>query len=182
MGKTYDCITDSIAEFIHDQQMFFVATAPLADDGRVNLSPKGLDAFWIQDEQTVVYADMIGSGIETVAHLNENGRIVIMFCAFEGAPKIVRLHGRGEVVEPTHQDYDLIASQFTNYTGLRCFIRIHCDRVSDSCGWGVPLYEFKGQRRQLTDWAEQKGMQSLEQYVGQNNSESIDGLPGLQRE
>jgi hypothetical protein len=102
MGKTYDSIDAKLSEFIQAQQMFFVATAPLADEGSINLSPKGLESFQILDERTVAYADLAGSGIETVAHLNENGRIVILFCAFEGAPKIVRLHGRGEVIDPGH--------------------------------------------------------------------------------
>ena len=119
MGKVYDSIDQRIAEFIAAQQMFFVATAPLDADGKVNLSPKGLESFQILDEQTVAYADLIGSGIETVAHLKENGRIVIMFCALEGAPKILRLHGRGEVIDPSHPEFQELQKHFPDYTGLR---------------------------------------------------------------
>ena len=181
MGKEYETITNSLADFIRRQQVFFVATAPLSADGHVNLSPKGLDSLFIQDDRTVIYADLIGSGIETVAHLKENGRIVLMFCAFEGAPKIIRLHGRGEAIGRKNAEFQSIAAHFPAYTGLRSFIRIHCDRISDSCGWGVPLYEFQGQRNQLTDWAERKEMKSLDEYVAKNNSKSIDGLPGMNR-
>lgn len=180
MGKTYETIDARIAEFIARQKMFFVATAPRSDEGRVNLSPKGLDSFRILDDNTVAYADFVGSGIETVAHLQENGRIVIMFCAFEGAPKIVRLHGRGEVIEQGHADFAEFCELFPPLTGLRCFIQVRCDRISDSCGFGVPLYEFVGQRSQLTQWAEKKRMSGLDEYVKKNNTQSIDGLMGLQ--
>lgn len=179
MGKTYDAIDDRLAEFIRAQQMFFVATAPLASDGCVNLSPKGLASFQILDERTVAYADLAGSGIETVAHLNENARIVIMFCAFTGAPKIVRLHGRGEVIDPDHDDFANMQKRFPPYTGLRCFIRVDCMRISDSCGWGVPLYEYQGQRSQLIDWADKKGIEDIKAYQQRMNRQSIDGLPGI---
>ncbi|MEM9643959.1 MAG: pyridoxamine 5'-phosphate oxidase family protein [Planctomycetota bacterium] len=179
MGKVYDHLETPLMEFIRRQKMFFVATAPLASDGRVNVSPKGLDSFRILDERTVAYADLIGSGIETVAHLRENGRIVIMFCAFEGAPKIVRLHGRGDVIDRDHDSFDAMAASFPAYTGLRCFIRIRCERISDSCGFGVPLYEHQGPRSQLTDWAERKGKPELDVYLAKNNAASIDGLPGF---
>lgn len=180
MGKTYVSIDDKLSEFIRAQQMFFVATAPLSPDGLVNVSPKGLDSFQILDEKTVAYADLAGSGIETVAHLNENGRIVIMFCAYEGAPKIVRLHGRGEVVDPNHPDFEQLREKFPSYTGLRCFIRVHCERIADSCGWGVPLYEYRGQRNQLIDWADKKGIDDIKEYQRQKNAHSLDGLPGIQ--
>ena len=126
-----------------------------------------------------MYCDLIGSGIETVAHVRENGRIVVMFCAFDGAPKIVRLHGSGEVIDQSHADFASVAELFPAYSGLRCFVRIHCHRISDSCGFGVPLYEFQGQRAQLTEWADRKGTTSLRDYVKDNNAVSIDGLPGL---
>lgn len=179
MGKQYERIDSRLAGFISKQQMFFVATAPASSEGLVNVSPKGLDSFRILDDTTVVYADLIGSGIETVAHVRENGRIVIMFCAFEGAPKIVRLHGRGEVIDPTHADFDALTSHFPKFTGLRCFLRVDCHRISDSCGFGVPLYTFAGQREQLTDWAERKGEPNLDEYIAVNNASSLDGLPGL---
>jgi hypothetical protein len=180
MGKTYDSIDDRLREFIQAQQMFFVATAPLASDGSVNLSPKGLESLQILDDQTVAYADLAGSGIETVAHLNENGRIVIMFCAFEGAPKIVRLHGSGDVIDPSHAEFSSIQKKFPAYTGLRCFIRVRCERISDSCGWGVPLYEYQGQRNQLIDWADKKGIEDIKDYQLRMNRHSIDGLPGIE--
>ena len=179
MGKVYDSITPAIQAFIEAQQMFFVGTAPLSENGNVNISPKGLDSFRVLDEQTVVYADLIGSGIETVAHLKENGRIVIMFCAFEGKPNIVRLHGQGEVIESGHTDFESMKELFPTYTGLRSFIRVVCERVSDSCGFSVPLYEYQGQRSLLNDWADKKGAESLKVYVEKNNTESIDGLPGM---
>jgi len=145
MGKLYESIDDSLVEFIQAQKMFFVATAPLSGDGLVNVSPKGLDSFRVLDSQTVAYADLTGSGIETVAHLKENGRIVIMFCSFDQTPKILRLHGRGDVIERSHADFAQLQSLFPEYIGLRSFIRIRCERISDSCGWGVPRYEFTGQ-------------------------------------
>ena len=146
MGKVYDRINESLTEFIQRQQMFFVATAPLVGDGHINLSPKGLDAFRILDDQTVAYADLVGSGIETVAHLKENTRIVLMFCSFEGRPNIVRLHGRGEAIEPAHAEFPSLRARFPEYIGLRTIIRVHCTRISDSCGLGVPLFEYRGQR------------------------------------
>ena len=179
MGKTYDTINEKLRTFIEHQQMFFVATAPLSGEGHVNSSPKGLDSFRILDERTVAYADLIGSGIETAAHLRENGRICLMFCAFDGPPNIVRLQGRGEVVDPHHADFESLKNAFPDYTGLRCFIRVTCDRISDSCGYAVPRYEYVGQRSQLTKWAERKGSPALEDYVRDKNAFSIDGLPGL---
>ncbi len=179
MGKVYEEIDPSLKEFMERQQMFFVATAPMSGDGLVNLSPKALDSLRILDEHTVMYADLTGSGIETVAHLKENGRIVLMFCAFEGAPRIVRLHGRGEVIEPGHDDFQQLRARVPEYVGLRSFIRIHCHRISDSCGWSVPLYEFKGQRSQLLAWGEKTGVDGVVQYQQTKNNESLDGLPGI---
>ena len=146
MGKSYDQIPDKLAEFIARQKMFFIATAPLAQDGLVNLSPKGLDSFRILDPRTVAYLDLTGSGIETVAHLKENGRVVIMFCAFDGPPNIVRLYGQGEVIEPSHAEFDALRLLFPNHPGTRSIIRVRLTRVSDSCGYGVPKYVFDGHR------------------------------------
>ena len=179
MGKIYETIDDSLREFIGRQQMFFVATAPLSDDGLVNLSPKGLDSLRILNGRTVVYADLTGSGIETVAHLKENGRIVIMFCAFEGTPNIVRLHGRGEVIEPRNSDFSGLRDLFPKYDGLRSLIRVDCHRISDSCGFGVPMYEYKGQRSQLIAWADRQGVTGVAQYQRKMNRVSLDELPGL---
>jgi len=179
MGKVYECINETLRTFIESQPMFFVATAPRSDEGMINVSPKGLDSLRVLDDQTIAYADLIGSGIETVSHVNENGRITMMFCAFEGPPKIVRLHGTGEVIDPHHADFDTLAQRFPPFTGLRCFIRLRCQRISDSCGFGVPLFEYQGQREVLTDWADRKGAPELEEYVRAKNSTSIDGLPGM---
>jgi hypothetical protein len=175
--KVFPEIDERMAKFIRAQQMFFVATAPLDGEGLVNLSPKGLDSFEILDPLTVAYVDFVGSGVETIAHLRQNGRIVFMFCAFEGPPKIVRLHGRGDVVEPGDADWDEVASRFPSYPGARAIVRARLQRIADSCGYGVPLYEYVSQREQMTDWAERKGPDGLAQYKAQNNANSLDGLP-----
>lgn len=180
MGKVYETITQSLRDFIERQQMFFVATAPRSDAGLINVSPKGLDSLRVLDDRTVVYADLTGSGIETVAHLKENGRIVLMFCAFTGPPKIVRLHGRGEVIESANSQFGHLRTLFPEYAGLRSFIRIHCHRVSDSCGFGVPLYDFQGDRSQLSDWATGKEPEQIAEYQQKKNAKSLDGLPGIQ--
>jgi len=179
MGKVYDGLDQALTRFIRAQHMFFVATAPLDCGGHINLSPKGLDTFRILDPKTVAYVDLTGSGIETASHLRENGRIVVMFCAFAGAPKILRLHGRGEVIEPNHprfRDYD---SMFPHFEGVRAIIVVLLERISDSCGYGVPLYRYEGGRTQLAAWARRKGIDGLAEYRAKNNRASIDGLPGL---
>ena len=179
MGSVYAELTDKLRQFIDEQQMFFVATAPLAAEGHVNLSPKGLESFRVLDSKTVAYLDLAGSGIETVAHLRENGRIVIMFCAFAGGPRILRLQGRGRVVEPGDADYEHSSRQFPEYINARTVIVVELERVADSCGYGVPLYEYVGQRDQLVAWAEKKGAETVKRYIAEHNRESIDGLPGL---
>ena len=183
MGRIFPIIDSSLAEFIQQQRMFFVATAPQAAEGHINLSPKGLDSFRILDEQTVAYLDLVGSGIETVAHLKDNGRITIMFCALAGPPKIVRLHGRGEAIEPGHAEFATLLALFPDQGqgqgGVRSIIRVHCTRISDSCGFGVPLYEFQGHRTHLPDWVERKGPEALREYQRENNARSLDGLPGI---
>lgn len=179
MGKVYDRIEGKIEEFITSQHLFFVATAPTASGGWINLSPKGLDSLRILGPRTVAYLDLVGSGIETVAHLKENGRICVMFCGFDGPPKIIRLQGRGEVIEPEHAEFDELLSLFPDYPGRRSIIRIDCRRISDSCGFGVPLMSFEGDRTQLAAFAERKGPDGLEIYKREKNSESLDGLPGL---
>lgn len=180
MGKTHDGIDAAVADFIRAQRMFFVATAP-AEGGHINLSPKGLDTFRILDPHTVAYLDLTGSGIETVAHLRENRRIVIMFCAFDGAPNILRLHGRGDVLEAGHGDFAALLAQFPPIAGVRTIIRVTVERVSDSCGYGVPLYRYEGERPQLVDWARRKGLDGLRRYQTDKNASSLDGLPGMRR-
>ena len=179
MSRSFSTIDAKTAKFIRQQQMFFVATAPLSAEGHINLSPKGLDSFRILDEKTVAYLDLTGSGIETVAHLKENGRIVVMFCAFAGAPNILRLHGRGEVIEPGHEEFEELLAQFPTMSGVRSIIRIHCSRVSDSCGFAVPKYEFVGHRSKLLEWTRRKGPKGLRKYQRDKNAQSLDGLPGI---
>jgi len=178
MAKTYPTIYDKLVRWLDAQKIFFVATAPLSPHGHINCSPKDGASFRILDEQTVAYLDLTGSGVETIAHLKENGRIVLMFCAMEGPPKIVRLHGHGEPIDPKHPDFETMRALFKDRHGLRAFIRIRLTRISDSCGFGVPLYEFRGERSQLKEWAERKGEDSLAVYRQTKNGCSIDGLPG----
>src|SRR5262249_23315363 len=152
MGKVYAAIDDKLRTFIEAQQMFFVATAP-SNGGHINLSPKGLNALRILGPTTVAYIDHIGSGIETIAHLRENGRIIIMLCAFEGPPKTVRLHGTGCAIEPPDSDYASLMTHFDARPGTRAIIRVELARISDSCGYSTPLYRYEQQRSQLIDWA-----------------------------
>src|SRR5262245_57044477 len=149
MGKLSDQIDPALEAFIRTQQMFFVATAPLSASGHINLSPKGLDTLRLLDPCTIAYLDYVGSGAETIAHLRENGRIVIMLCAFQGAPRIVRLHGRGSVVEPQDPEFMSLRSLFPTEPTGRAIIRISIERIADSCGFGVPLYAFERNRSQL---------------------------------
>ena len=179
MGKVLDTITPDLRRWIERQPMFFVATAPSGDGGHVNLSPKGLDSFRILDERTAAYLDLTGSGAETIAHLRENGHITIMFCAFEGKPRISRLQGRGEVLRPGDDGFDDLAGRFPALPGIRSVVRIHAERVSTSCGSEVPLMAFQGQRDTLVDWAERKGADGIEAYWADKNVVSIDGLPAL---
>jgi hypothetical protein len=181
MGKLFPDIDERNAGFIRAQKVFFVATAPLSGDGLVNCSPKGLESFAVLDPKTVAYLDFVGSGIETVSHLRENGRVVFMFCAFEGPPRILRLHGRGEVVEPGDAEWPELAGHFPTCANARCIVRAHIHRVADSCGYGVPEYRFETERSQLHDWAASKGEAGIESYKRDNNRESLDGLPGLRR-
>lgn len=180
MARELEGIDDRLARFIAGQHVFFVATAPRSDDGHLNLSPKGLDGtLAVLDPHTVAYLDLTGSGVETIAHLRENGRIVIMFCAFEGPPRIVRLHGRGEPVLVDDQRFPALVDAFPPHPGVRSVIRVEVARVADSCGFGVPLLGFEGERSQLDEWAERKGPDGLARYQAEKNATSIDGLPGL---
>ena len=179
MGKTYQEITPDLAAWICQQRLFFVATAPLGGDGLVNCSPKGMDTFRILGAREVAYLDLTGSGVETIAHLRENGRIVIMFCAFTGAPNIVRLHGHGQAVEPDHPDFETLRADFPDHAGARAIIRVQLTRIGDSCGYAVPRYEYAGERDALIHWAEKKGPAGLAEYHRQKNAHSLDGLPGL---
>jgi hypothetical protein len=179
MAKIFPAIDRRLREFIAAQHMFFVGTAPVGAAGHVNVSPKGMATFRILGPGEVAYLDYVGSGAETIAHLRENGRIVLMFCAFEGPPKILRLHGHGQVIEPGDQDFDSLRSSFEPGPGVRCIIRVDVTRISDSCGYGVPLYRHEGQRSQLEAWAQRKGPEALIEYQRELNGASIDGLPAL---
>ncbi len=176
---TYEQLDDRLRVFIDAQRMFFVATAPLDPASHPNLSPKGLDSFRVLDGRTVAYLDYVGSGAETIAHVRENGRIAIMFCAFAGPPKILRLHGRGEVLEPQDAGYTELRGLFPPMPVSRAIVRVSLDRISDSCGFGVPLYTFDAHRPQLARWADHKGEAGLLEYQQAKNAQSIDGLPAL---
>jgi hypothetical protein len=178
MGKVFERIDAALEEFIGAQRMFFVATAP-GDGGHINLSPKGLDTLRVLNPHTLAYLDYVGSGAETIAHLRENGRIVLMLCAFQGPPRIVRLHGTGTVWEPEDQDYRRLRPLFPAEPAGRSIVSIAVNRISDSCGFGVPLYAFDRHRSQLADWAARKGDEGLQRYQQEKNRVSIDGLPAL---
>ena len=179
MGKQYQTLDGFLRNFIEKQHLFFVATAPLGNSGHLNLSPKGLDTFRVLGSSQVAYLDHVGSGAETVAHLRENGRIIIMFCAFEGSPRIVRLHGLGHAVEPPDRTWTDLRQHFPVGPEGRAIICIDVQRMSDSCGFGIPKYQFVKHRPQLPAWSYKKGDAGLRLYQHTNNSQSIDGLPAL---
>lgn len=180
MGHVYESIDERLAAFIDRQRMFFVATAPSGPGGHVNCSPKSNDGdLVVLAEREVAYRDLTGSGVETIAHLRDNGRIVIMLSAFEGPPRIVRLHGRGEAVVPSDPRFRALVARFPEHGGTRALIRIDVERISDSCGYGVPLMTFVGHRENLDHWAETKGPQGMADYRADKNAWSLDGLPGL---
>jgi Pyridoxamine 5'-phosphate oxidase len=182
MSDRHPSITPEISTWIRDQRMFFVATAPSALDGHINVSPKGGDSFRVLGPLEVVYQDFTGSGAETAAHARENGRIAVMFCAFEGPPKIVRIHGHATLIEVDTPGYAEFVKLFPANPGTRAFIHIRVDRVSDSCGYSVPLYQFQSQRKTLERWALKKTPEGLKAYRAAKNRQSIDGLPALSPE
>jgi hypothetical protein len=177
MAQTYDAITPDLQAFIAAQPMFFVATAPLDALGHVNLSPKGLDSFRVLSPLQVAYLDLTGSGNETSAHVLENGRITFMFCAFGGPPRILRLYGKGRIVLPGAAGWDELQPLFPTLPGIRQVIVAEITRVQTSCGFGVPLMHYEGQRDTLIRWAEAKGEDGLVTYRHEKNRASIDGLP-----
>jgi hypothetical protein len=179
MGRTYEHLDDHLIEWINAQHLFFVGTAPSGGDGHVNLSPKGHDTFRVLDERTVAYLDLTGSGVETIAHLTENGRITFMFCAFDGPPRIVRLYGTGEVVKPSDPGFDDLVARFPALPGTRAVIKAGIERFSSSCGYSIPYLSYDGERDTLLDWAERKQPAGIADYWVEKNAESIDGLPGL---
>ncbi|MBW4611701.1 MAG: pyridoxamine 5'-phosphate oxidase family protein [Desmonostoc vinosum HA7617-LM4] len=177
MAKLFDCITEELQKFITTQHLFFVATAPLSSTGHINLSPKGLDCFRILSSHRVAYLDLTGSGNEASAHLQENGRITFLFCAFAEPPSILRLYGQGYTVLPNSANWNSLHSLFPQIPGTRQIIVADIERVQTSCGLGVPLYEYQGQRQTLVNWASKKGEQGVRDYQQQKNLVSIDGLP-----
>ncbi|MFF2371996.1 pyridoxamine 5'-phosphate oxidase family protein [Agromyces sp. NPDC058110] len=179
MGKLFDSIDDRLQAWIEAQPMWFVATAPLSEDGHVNLSPRGHDSFSVLDEHRVAWVDYTGSGIETIAHLNENGRVCIMFNSFDARPRIVRLHGRGTVHLAGSALFDEVVAMHPEHPSTRAVIVVDVTRVSDSCGWGVPVMEQTGERDLIRLHAEKKGVDGMDAYRVEKNSWSVDGLPGL---
>jgi hypothetical protein len=190
MGKVFDSVDERMWHWIAQQPMFFVATAPLDSDGHVNLSPKApIDTLRVLDEHTVAYLDLVGSGAETIAHVRENGRIVIMLCAFHGPPRIVRLHGRGEALLPDDERFGPLIDrgQFAQprvAAARRALVLVSVERIADSCGYGVPLMSYEGSRPHMNAWAEKKlrvgGDDALLRYQQEKNAVSIDGLPAVQ--
>lgn len=179
MGRMRSEIDDAARKFIKAQRIFFVASAPLDAGGHVNLSPKGLDTFRILSSTTVAYLDFNGSGVETIAHLKENGRIVLMFCAFQGPPNIYRLYGQGRVVEPFEPEFGPLMDSFPVFENVRSIVVVDVTHVTDSCGYGVPLFKYEGERTQLQAWARKTGAEGLKAYREKRNRRSIDGLPGV---
>ena len=176
MSKLFDCITDELQDFIAAQHLFFVGSAPLSPTGHVNLSPKGLGCFRVLSPNRVGYLDLTGSGNETSAHLQENGRITFMFCAFEEPPRILRLYGQGKTILPNSSDWDSLYSLFMPIPGTRQIIIADIEKIQTSCGFGVPLYEYQGQRQTLVNWATKKGEEAVREYQQKKNLVSIDGL------
>jgi Pyridoxamine 5'-phosphate oxidase len=182
MGKVYEGISDRLREFILAQTVFFVASAPSGPDGHVNVSPKGMKGcLAVLGEHEVAYLDYTGSGAETAAHLRDNGRITLMFCSFEGPPKVLRLHGQGRVIQPDQDGWDRLRAAFPDAPehGLRAVVHVDVARTSDSCGYAVPLLRYEGERDLLTQWAGHRTAEDLVAYREQKNAVSIDGLPAL---
>lgn len=178
MGQVFESIDEGIAAFIGEQHMFFVASAPTTG-GHVNVSPKGLDTLRVFGPHRVGYLDLTGSGAETAAHLRDNGRITLMFCAFTGPPRVVRLQGTGTLTVLGEPGYEEAAAPFPELPGARAVIMVDVDRIADSCGFAVPNYEFVGDRDVLNRWAARKSAEEIDAYRHEKNATSIDGLPAL---
>jgi hypothetical protein len=179
MGKEYTEIDERLQKWIGRQHVFFVATAPLDAGGLINCSPKGLDSLRVLGPTTLAYVDVGGSGIETVAHLKENGRIVIMMCAFEGPPKIFRFYGKGRVIEPQDEGFAEMLAQFPAQPSARNIIEVTVERTIDSCGFGVPEMEFSKDRESFRNYYGNKSDEFIDEYRRTKNTSSLDGLPGL---
>jgi len=179
MAERFTTISDDLAAWWAAQPLFFVATAPSGDGGHVNCSPKGLDTLRILAPNRVAYLDLTGSGIETIAHLRDNGRITLMACAFEGAPRISRIYGAGTVHEIWSAEFNELTANFPELPGRRAIIDIAVDRVTTSCGYAVPMMDLVSDRDRLLEWARAKGDDGLGDYRASKNERSIDDLPGL---
>jgi hypothetical protein len=177
MAKFYDAMNDQIMDFIGKQHIFFVASAPLSAEGHVNLSPKGLDSFRVLGPNRVAYMDLISSGNETSAHMHENGRVTFMFCSFEGPANILRLYGTGHTVLRDTPEWDELSPLFTIYPSTRQLLVADIHKVQTSCGFGVPLYEYVGERETHFKWAESEGPEGLLAYRNSHSFISLDGLP-----
>jgi hypothetical protein len=177
MGKSLDAVSDELAAFVASCELFFVATAPLAAGGHVNLSPKGLDTFRVLDPKHVAYLDLTGSGNETAAHLLENGRVTFLFCAFSGPPRILRIYGAGRTIRSGEPGWDDLRPRFPEIAGARQIVLVEVERVATSCGFGVPLFDYVGQRDTLPASAAAKGEEKNARYHRERNAHSIDGLP-----
>ncbi|WP_100611142.1 pyridoxamine 5'-phosphate oxidase family protein [Confluentibacter lentus] len=174
MGKKLDVITPELKEFIENQKLFFVGTA--ANDGRVNVSPKGSDSFRVINENKIVWLNLTGSGNETAAHLLKNSRMTIMFCAFEGKPMILRLYGHAKIYHKRESSFQEYASLFPENVGARQIIEMDVDLVQTSCGFAVPFMDFKEERNTLNAWAEKQGEDNIKDYWKEKNTVSIDGF------
>ena len=182
MGKTFESVDDQLAAWLVAQPVFFVATAPLSAEGSINCSPKGnRGEFAVVAPRSVAYLDQTGSGVETIAHLRENGRVVLMFCAFSGPPRIVRLHGVGRSVPADSAEFASLTRHFDREpgVGVRSIVYVDLTRVSDSCGFGVPMMTFDEHRPTMDQWSSRKGPDGIRDYWIQKNQFSIDDLRGL---
>lgn len=179
VGEIHESLDTALRDWIAQQKVFFVGTAPLTANGLVNCSPKGMDTFRVVGDREVAYLDLTGSGVETIAHLQENGRIVIMFCSFDAVPRILRLHGTGSVYLTHSAKFDAYRPLFGEFAGVRSIISVEVKRIADACGYGVPEYQFKAERETLVRQLEQQGEQAVRDYQESQNAHSIDGLPGL---
>ena len=184
MAKVHQQISTDLKEWIEQQAVYFLASAPLEADGHINLSPRGLDSFRVTGDNEVIMLDLTGSGNETAAHLSQNGRLTVMFCAFENEPRILRLYGHGFVIRPDDEDWTGYRKIFADdVPGIRQIFRLQVTRVQTSCGFGVPLMKLESERDLLTNWAKKKGEDGILKYQQNKNALSIDGLtaPGLDK-
>ena len=179
MAARFDLLSDELAKWWCEQPVFFVATAPSGAGGHVNLSPKGYDTLRVLGPKRVAYLDLTGSGAETIAHVRENGRITLMACAFNGNPRISRIHGTGTLHVIGSDGFDALQGTFPTMPGRRAIIEVDVERVTTSCGYAVPLMELVAERDRLEDWARQKGDDGIVEYWASKNASSIDGLPAL---